>query len=133
MYVRRDVRTGRFIGTTSMSRRGSGFRRGETWFEISLGSCPSNCPCDGFEVCLHRLSNGLHGGRSSSPLWPVLSLPSEEEATTWMKKLTAFAKGIDPKEDVFDQAFNGDGRLGRWLQENGFVKINHVLWGIPKS
>jgi hypothetical protein len=102
-------------------------RLDETWWEITTGSCSGCVCCQGYEVCLHRISQ-YSGGMSRTPTWPVLSLSTKDEALLWRKRLAALARTLDPEEQHFDPDVNGDLRIATWLGENGFRRHNHVCW-----
>ena len=124
----RDVKTGRFASTSSALDK---VRGGENWFEVAGYKCQGECRCDGYEVFLKHISNYVGGGGVTTPVWPVLSLRSEDEVVEWVKKLTAFARTLDPDEDLHDhhdKEVNGDARLAAWLKTQGFTKRSNVLF-----
>lgn len=131
MNIRKDVNTGRFCQLGSQNK--PGYRLGKAWFEVSSYTCKPPCACDGFEVCLTHLGRWENGGSWSSPVWPILSAPTEEDAKVLMADLLAFARTLDTGERAMNEHWssevNGDVRLAAWLTEKGFVKRSRVIWG----
>lgn len=121
-----DVTTGRLIPRPSgRITWGSGPHREcawkahvgqKSWWVISLFSCP-DCPaCQGFEVCLFfRDRSG-----SQSPIWPVISARSEEEAEGMRKDLMKVARTWTPQWHTEDgEAVRS---LKTWLTQRGYTK-----------
>lgn len=76
------------------------------------------------EVCLASV-NDYHW----MPLWPILQVPAAD-ADLWAKRLCAFATTLDlgmPSKH-YDDKYNGDRRLGEWLEECGFRKASRSAW-----
>ncbi len=93
---------------------------------VSIAECRRPCVCDGFEVCLHHHSDGC-----KSPVWPVMSAASLEEARVYAARLRAFSRVYNPDDFNYD-APHVDGSnvlLKDWIAAQGFVQRNRVVWG----
>lgn len=125
----RDVKTGRLTKyhMDFMRRAVPKAHVGEAaWWQVStLEHSPSKVDGHTFEVCLFNM-----GTHHSVPTWPVLGFFNEADALAWTKKLITFARTIDAVTHLrkHDEQYNGDARLGKWLEENGFHKVNHIWW-----
>lgn len=122
----RDVPTGRFIKPSSFVARAHEGRVNPWWETSMFSHAPSTVDGHCYEVCLSRRDR-----ISKSPVWPLLGFWDSDEAQKWESKLYKFARTIDPAGEFFDKKYNGDARLGRWLEDNGFERVNHVFWTIP--
>lgn len=126
----RDVLTGRYCGfdfaTNWKSRRGVEM----SWWCVSAHECaPDYTVCDGFEVCLHQIRRLGNGGGFMSPIWPILSCRSKDDAVYWQGELMRFARTLDPAvREQYDKEINGDRRLADWLTSRGWKRYNHITW-----
>ena len=137
MVSYRDVKTGNLISRAEWSVFDSPAfswdKRGYAWVTCAV-TCtepPTHDDAHLYEValiCAKKLSTGEAGYRRA--IWPILAFWSEEAAREWEQKLRAFAATLDPTDtlDYFDVDVNGDRRLGQWLTENGFTRLNYCCW-----
>lgn len=124
----RDVKTGRLTKYSMNFQRKPipKAHRGESawWHVYTIGHSASRVDGHTFEVCLHNV-----GPHHDLPTWPILGFFNEADALLWTKKLISFARTIDAvTHQELDEKYNGDARLGKWLEDNGFRKVNHVWW-----
>ncbi len=133
-HLCREVATGRFADFEKLYARkktlAARTEKAVSYWVVIAWEC-RDCPsCDGYEVCLHEHTAYPNGGGYKSPVWPILSCRTPEEAEEWLTKLMRFARTIEPgiEHRHFDKEINGDKRLAVWLTEQGWERFNHITW-----
>lgn len=108
--------------------------QGQALWAVHGFECSPDCACDGYEVCLYKHTHTAGGGYFGDPHWPILSCASLAEVEEWLQKVKVFARTLDPEVmSTRDPKYNGDPRLGKWLESQGFVRRSLSVWGIPQE
>jgi hypothetical protein len=128
-YERRDVYTGKSLNPVKNSHFLREPKPAHN-LAISVGFCRRPCVCEGFEVCLHFYHNC---GRS--PIWPVLSARTEEDARQLAKDLRAHLRAAFPwsrnteetpiVEDLLQPS------VAQFAKLHGFENVHHIVWRRP--
>ena len=121
-----DVRTGEVIKGPITVNSGSHLNHPEpAWWIVTYNLYTDVHGVSHHEVSLHNVTR-----LCKTPTWPILRVQGDDEARVWKKRLIEFAKTISPMANSNSAKYNGDGRLGVWLEGHGFEKEDNSSWRI---